>query len=99
MFYEEHEEEEEFIATEDDSDFIEYYNHLGRKGDYGDNDFYSDDFRIYVDGLPWHNSKAMGAFHQDFHLSLRVQLLPRYPPFYEICDSHSSALVSLTCLE
>mmetsp|Transcript_4287 Transcript_4287/g.6154 ORF Transcript_4287/g.6154 Transcript_4287/m.6154 type:complete len:753 (+) Transcript_4287:174-2432(+) len=83
--------EEKGLPSEEDEEFMNKYDQLGRLGEYGDHDIYSRDFRVLVDGWPLHKSHEKHP--RRFRLEMKV--LPRRSPFYEICDAHSSALVNL----
>ena len=86
--------EERKPPSEEDKDFIKDFDRLGYVGEYGDHEWCSRDFRVFVDGWPLHI--AHKSHPRQF--KLKLQLLPRRFPFYEICDSHSQELANLGTL-
>eukprot|EP00588_Corethron_pennatum_P010559 CAMPEP_0194273108 /NCGR_PEP_ID=MMETSP0169-20130528/6516_1 /TAXON_ID=218684 /ORGANISM="Corethron pennatum, Strain L29A3" /LENGTH=772 /DNA_ID=CAMNT_0039015959 /DNA_START=106 /DNA_END=2424 /DNA_ORIENTATION=- len=75
-----------------DEEFVRDYDHLGNTTNYyGDRAFYSNTFRVFVDGWPLNDQKKIPR--REF--KLKVQLLRLRAPFYQKCDADSQCLMNL----
>lgn len=85
-------EDKNIHLSERDEAFLSGFDRLGYALPHGNHNFniISENFRVHVDGVPWHYRQEKYPNNCEFELD--VNLLPRQPPFYKICHRLSTTL-------